>query len=56
MGFDPTAPMLTLDLLRIFSNDTLLPLVMTCASASMESALLDPAGGPRWARSLDPVL
>ncbi len=46
--FDPDAPMLTLDLSRISGNDTLLSLVMTCASAWMESALLDPAGGRRW--------
>ena len=48
VGFDPTAPMLTLDLSRISGNDTLLSLVMTCTSAWMESALLDPDGGRRW--------
>ncbi len=46
--FDPAAPMVTLDLSHIGGNDTLLSLVMTCASAWMEAALLDPAAGRRW--------
>ena len=47
-GFDPSAPMVSLDLSRVSGNDTLLSLVMTCASAWMEAALLDPDGGRRW--------
>lgn len=46
--FDPTLPMLTLDLLRVTENSMLISVLMTCASAWMESALLDPAGGQRW--------
>ncbi len=48
IAFDPDAPMITLDLSQVSGNDTLLSLVMTCASAWMEAALLDPAGGRRW--------
>ncbi|MTV25160.1 ATP-binding protein [Nitriliruptoraceae bacterium ZYF776] len=46
--FDPTLPMLSLDLSRVAENATLISVLMTCASAWMESALLDPAGGRRW--------
>ncbi|RPF28599.1 ATP-binding protein [Georgenia muralis] len=46
--FDPTLPMVTLDLSAVAENDTAISLLMTCASAWMESALLDTAGGPRW--------
>ena len=46
--FDPSAPMVSLDLSQVSGNDTLLSLVMTCASAWMEAALLDPDGGRRW--------
>ncbi|WP_236073155.1 ATP-binding protein, partial [Streptomyces tardus] len=48
--FDPTAPILTIDLSRLSSSgdDTALVLAMTCASAWMESALSDPDGGRRW--------
>ncbi|WP_448071049.1 ATP-binding protein [Georgenia yuyongxinii] len=46
--FDPTLPMVTLDLSAVAQNDTAISLLMTCASAWMESALLDPAGGQRW--------
>ncbi|WP_433549136.1 ATP-binding protein [Streptomyces sp. CA-294286] len=48
--FDPTSPMLTIDLSRMGSNgdDTALVLAMTCASAWMEAALTDPEGGRRW--------
>ncbi|MFD0405345.1 ATP-binding protein [Kitasatospora sp. NPDC127116] len=49
-AFDPTSPMLTIDLSRLGSagDDTGLVLAMTCASAWMESALSDPGGGRRW--------
>jgi hypothetical protein len=46
--FDPTLPMLSLDLSRVSENGTLISVLMTCASAWMESALLDPSGGQRW--------
>ncbi|MEU5833033.1 ATP-binding protein [Streptomyces diacarni] len=48
--FDPSAPMLTIDLSRLggSGDDTALVLAMTCASAWMESALTDPRGGRRW--------
>ncbi len=46
--FDPTLPMVSLDLSRVTENATLISDLMTCASAWMESALLDPAGGQRW--------
>jgi hypothetical protein len=46
--FDPSLPMLSLDLSRVAENNTALSALMTCASAWMESALTDPDGGPRW--------
>lgn len=48
--FDPSVPMLTIDLSRLggSGDDTALVLAMTCASAWMESALADPHGGRRW--------
>jgi hypothetical protein len=46
--FDPTLPMISLDLSRVTENATLVSVLMTCASAWMESALLDPVGGQRW--------
>jgi hypothetical protein len=46
--FDPSLPMVSLDLSRVTENATLISVLMTCASAWMESALLDPAGGQRW--------
>ncbi len=46
--FDPTLPMISLDLSRVTENATLISVLMTCASAWMESALLDPEGGQRW--------
>ncbi|MFB7666908.1 ATP-binding protein [Kitasatospora sp. NPDC056138] len=50
VAFDPTAPMLSIDLSRLggAGDDTALVLAMTCASAWMESALSDPHGGRRW--------
>jgi len=45
--FDPTLPMVSLDLSAIGGDDTLLGLLMTCAGAWMEAALADPAGGKR---------
>lgn len=48
--FDPTTPMLSIDLSRLggSGDDTALVLAMTCASAWMEAALADPDGGRRW--------
>ena len=40
--------MISLDLSRVTENATLISVLMTCASAWMESALLDPNGGQRW--------
>ncbi|MBT3160131.1 ATP-binding protein [Streptomyces sp. CHA1] len=50
VAFDPTAPMLSIDLSRLgdSGDDTALVLAMTCASAWMESALSDPDAGRRW--------
>ena len=46
--FDPTLPMLSLDLSRINGSDQLIGLVMACSSAWLEAALLDPDGGQHW--------
>ena len=46
--FDPTLPMISLDLSRVTENNTLMSVLMTCSSAWMEAALLDPRGGQRW--------
>lgn len=46
--FDPSLPMVSLDLSRIQGSDHLIALVMTCASAWMEAAIADPSGGQRW--------
>lgn len=46
--FDPSLPMVSLDLSRVAENSTLVSVLMTCSSAWMEAALLDPHGGPRW--------
>ncbi|WP_225848239.1 ATP-binding protein [Streptomyces sp. HPF1205] len=50
VAFDPSAPILSIDLSRLggTGDDTALVLAMTCASAWMESALADPRGGRRW--------
>ncbi|MBM7472542.1 ATP-binding protein [Subtercola frigoramans] len=46
--FDPSLPMVSLDLSRVAENSTLISVLMTCSSAWMESALMDPNGGHRW--------
>ena len=46
--FDPSLPMVSLDLSRVAENATLVSVLMTCSSAWMESALSDPNGGQRW--------
>jgi hypothetical protein len=47
VAFDPSLPMLTLDLSAISGSDILIGLVMTCASTWLEAALSDPGGGQR---------
>ncbi|MDP9116546.1 MAG: ATP-binding protein, partial [Actinomycetota bacterium] len=46
--FDPSRPMVSLDLSSIATSGPLVALVMTCASTWMEAALNDPVGLPRW--------
>lgn len=46
--FDPSLPMVSLDLSGIQGSDELIAMVMTCASAWMEAALADPNAGQRW--------
>ena len=46
-SLDPALPMVSLDLSAISGSETLLGLVMTCASTWMEATLADPAGGQR---------
>jgi hypothetical protein len=46
--FDPSLPMVSLDLSAIQGSDQLIALVMTCASTWMEAALTDPDGGLHW--------
>jgi hypothetical protein len=48
VSFDPSLPMVSLDLSGIQGSDQLIAMVMTCASAWMEAALSDPSGGRRW--------
>ncbi|RAD03738.1 ATP-binding protein, partial [Burkholderia multivorans] len=48
VAFDPSLPMISLDLSWVTENSTLVSVLMTCSSAWMESALLDPNGGQRW--------
>ena len=44
VAFDPSLPMISLDLSRVTEYATLISVLMTCAWAWMESALLDPNG------------
>ena len=44
---DPSRPMVSLDLSHLSGSDTLLGLIMTCASTWMEAVLADPSGGQR---------
>ncbi|MEU4360369.1 ATP-binding protein [Promicromonospora sp. NPDC023987] len=48
VAFDPSLPMLSLDLSRVGENSTAMNVLMTCSSAWMEAALSDPDGGQRW--------
>ncbi|MGO4363326.1 ATP-binding protein [Terrabacter sp. RAF57] len=48
INFDPSLPMVSLDLSQIQGSDQLIAMVMTCASAWMEAALASPDGGQRW--------
>ncbi len=45
--FDPSAPMVSLDLSSVSGSDTLVALVHACTSTWMEAALRDPNGGQR---------
>ena len=47
VAFDPNLPMVSLDLSHINGSDTLIGLIMTCASTWMEASLRDPGGGQR---------
>ena len=47
VAFDPSLPMLSLDLSHISGSDQLIGLVMACTSAWMEATLRDPVGGRR---------
>ena len=47
VALDPALPMVSLDLSHVAGSDTLLGLIMTCASTWMEAVLGDPAGGQR---------
>ena len=47
VAFDPSLPMLSLDLSAISGSEMLIGLVMTCASTWLEAALADTAGGQR---------
>jgi hypothetical protein len=46
--FDPTLPMVSMDLSRISGSDQLIAMVMTCASSWMEAALQDPESPLRF--------
>ena len=46
--FDPSLPMVSLDLSRIAGSDAKIAMVMACANSWMEGVLQDPSGGPRW--------
>jgi hypothetical protein len=47
VALDPTLPIVSLDLSHVSGSDTLLGLIMTCASTWMEAVLRDPSGGQR---------
>jgi hypothetical protein len=47
VAFDPSLPMISLDLSHISGSDTLIGLVTACTSAWMEAVLRDPNGGQR---------
>ncbi|MFW5473130.1 type IV secretion system DNA-binding domain-containing protein [Knoellia sp. CPCC 206450] len=48
MAFDPSLPMVSLDMSAIAGSDELVAMVMTCASAWMEAALTESRAGQRW--------
>ncbi|GFZ83212.1 ATP-binding protein [Nesterenkonia alkaliphila] len=45
--FDPSLPMMSLDMSQVVENASLVSVLMTCASAWMEASLLDPSAGKR---------
>jgi type IV secretory pathway VirB4 component len=48
VAFNPSLPMISLDLSGIQGSNQLIAMVMTCASAWMEAALSDAESGARW--------
>ena len=46
--FDPTLPMMTIDISALGESNPAMPLIMTCTSAWTEAALRDPNGGKRF--------
>lgn len=46
--FDSTAPVVAIDLSALYSDDALLSVAFTCASAWMEAAVATPGGGHRY--------
>jgi hypothetical protein len=48
VAFDPSLPMISLDMSKISGSPQLIAMVMTCASAWMEAALSDAEAGQRW--------
>jgi hypothetical protein len=46
--FDPTLPAMSVDISRLGESNPAMPLVMTCTSSWMETAIRDPAGGKRY--------
>lgn len=48
IAFDPSLPMISVDLSAIQGSDQLIAMVMTCASAWMEAALSQDDAGHRW--------
>jgi hypothetical protein len=46
--FDPSLPMVSLDLSQLQGSDELIAMVMTCTSAWMEAALTSTDSGQRW--------
>ncbi|GAB3881454.1 ATP-binding protein [Terrabacter terrigena] len=48
VSFEPSLPMVSLDLSQIQGSDQLTAMVMTCTSAWMEAALTNTDGGQRW--------
>jgi hypothetical protein len=48
VSFDPSLPMVSIDMSGVSGSDTALALVSSCAAAWIEGALADPLGGRRY--------